>query len=403
MEVKKIIHIILFLFFLIFNHSLFAAVVACTGGKTPVTLTLPFNSAAQITAGLSGDSSTYRLLYTWDKVRLGTSQTTCSADVNNKALVSWSEYVVPINGQQPLVYNNNYIFPTAIAGLGISFDDVNVTNQSISSNSMGGLRRANYWDLNTTGYYWDAWFDVRIKLWKIPGTFDMSQFNASGLVDIGPVKVVQALQINSAGDTWNPGQPQRGENSLPNSWTTNDVTVVGQLSFIPGTCDIASQTVELGEHTQSAITHSGSSPWRSFSFVAMCPKALGYGGQVDMNLGGSNTYTQNTSATTGMILTVHPRTNIIDNTRGIIGLKPGGAQGYGVQLAWGLAPTQPATGEPTSPLKFEQSIIMDNVNYGMSGNTSSRVFNMAARYVRTTGVATAGRADASIEVVASYN
>ena len=364
-----------------------------------MSFTLPASSLDKITAGLSGDTTTYRELYTYNYFAWGNSGTNCRSS-SNGAQLGWMEYAYSTSGKTPIKYGSDYIFPTKIDGLGISFYDANVTNKSLGSYSEGALMRASAWVLTTGGYNYNAFFMIKVKLWKIPGKFNSEQFNNNGMLEFDDIKVVQALQILSSGDTWAAGMPNRGDSPLANSWTTNEVALKGGFYVYPGTCDITNQTVTMGDFSPSDIPNY--SPWKDVTFTISCPEAWGYGktATISNNIIQSRTTNKNNS---GVIITVYPRTTIIDNTRSIIGLKTGGAEGYGIQLAWGTAEVQPTTGDPTNKVIFNQPKVVNTTNYGNTGQTTTQLINMAARYIRTAGTVQAGRADASIEVVASYN
>ncbi|MCL5501606.1 fimbrial protein [Escherichia coli] len=400
---------LLVLFLLFLTNIAYARVVTCTGGVNPISFTLPASASDKITAGLSGDTTTYRELYTYNYFAWGVSGTTCRASANGVQL-GWMEYAYSTTGKTPIKYGNEYIFPTKIDGLGISFIDTNITQKSFGGYAEGALNRST-WTLSTSNFTWSAFFTVKVKLWKIPGKFNSAQLNGGGMLEFDDIKVVQALQILTAGDTWASGLPNHGEAPLANSWTTNSVSLSGGFTIYPGTCDLANKTVELGKFNAADIPNS--SPWKDVSFTINCPPTWGYGGSGttnvayydNLNVANPNDVISRVAntANSGLIITVYPRTGIIDSSRGIIGLRAGGAEGYGIQLAWGTASVQPTTGDPTSKVLLNQPNIVNTTNYGNTGQTTSQLINMAARYIRTTGAVQAGRADASIEVVASYD
>lgn len=189
---------------------------------------------------------------------------------------------------------------------------------------------------------------------------------------------------------------------MSRSFNITSATVSGSISFVPGTCNFTNKTVEMGTYTRSELTNN--SPWVNASFTLNCPAAWGYGMTATMSKDTNNTIKSRSSntSTSGIIVTVSPRNGTVDSTRGIIGLKPGGAEGYGIQLAWGDSASLSAS-EPLKPMLFEQSQVVSNENFGTSGNTYTREIKMAARYIRTSGSVQPGRADSAIEILASYN
>lgn len=375
-----------FLGLIVFCSSTYARTVTCTGGRDPISFSVP---ADKITAGLSGNTTTYRELYSIS-TDFNNSNSTCKASASG-AKLGWLEYAYSTSGKEPVLVGSDYIFPTKIDGIGISFYDTNVTQRSIGSFTTGAVNRAT-WNLTTNNYTWQANFSIKIKLWKIPGKFNPAQFNSSGMLEFDDIKIVQALQITSSGDTWAADQPNRGPSPLPGSWTTNEVSITGGVNVWPGTCDFADQKINLGKYNMAQV--SNSTPWKDISFTINCPPAWGYGGGL--------TTKKNTS---GIILTVYERTGIEDAARGIIKLRPGGAEGYGIQLACNTAASQPVTGDPGSANKivFNQPKVITTTNYGNTGQPTTQLINMAARYIRTSGDAKAGLADGAIEIVASYN
>lgn len=397
------------LFFLLSLVSFmgYARTVTCTGGVNPISVTLPVsaidNELIRITASRSGDMSNYRDLYTWDVMHLGSSNTECEASENG-ATLGWMEYAYSISGKAPINHGGHYIFPTEIDGIGISFRDADTNSGAIGSYTAGALKRAT-WTLSTTKTKWNALFKVSVTLWKIPGKFNPSQFNGNGMLEFNDIKIAQALQITSAGDTWSSSQPDRGQSLLSNSWTTNEVRLKGGTNLYPGTCNFANQQVNMGKHHVNEIPVSG--PWKDISFTVSCTPAWGFRGEATMSDTTENEIISKTahSANRGIILIVYDRTGIEDANRGIIKLKSGGAQGYGIQLAWGTAASQAVSGDPTgtSKLEFNKAKAISTTNYGFVGRTPTQLVNMAARYIRTAGDAAGGRADGAIEIVASYN
>ncbi|MGY6027890.1 fimbrial protein [Phytobacter sp. AG2a] len=400
---------VLILFLFTTNFS-FAATVTCSGGVNPTSLAMPTSTQDKITSGLSGDTSTYREIYKVNFVFFGKSNTTCKASSSTR--LNWMLYAYNTSGKAPVKYGNNYIFPTNIDGLGISFNEQDDQRGSPIGSYSNGVLFKHDWNVPTSNGTYNSYVKAMVTVWKMPGVFDATQLNSSGMLAFSGIKIVQALQLTSASDSWGAGLPNRGDSSLlAYSWTTNEVAVTGGLNMYPGTCNLSNQTVNLGKFSPSDIPSS--SPWKDVAFTINCPEAWGYGKTTTTNAGKAdsadvtnpnNIYSRTTNtANSGIIITVYPRTTIIDNSRSIIGLKTGGAEGYGIQLAWGAAAVQPTTGDPTNKVTFNQPKVLNTTNYGNTGQTTTQLINMAARYIRTTGTVQAGRADASIEVVASYN
>ena len=102
---------------------------------------------------------------------------------------------------------------------------------------------------------------------------------------------------------------------------------------------------------------------------------------------------------------------MVDANRGIIALDGTGAQGYGIQLAWGDYTTQNSQ-EPLNPVVLNSYVAANTLNPNFSADDtpvggngfhgSDNTIKMAARYIRTAGNSAPGPANAVVQVIANY-
>ncbi|AUO64343.1 hypothetical protein WM46_06005 [Citrobacter freundii complex sp. CFNIH2] len=191
----------------------------------------------------------------------------------------------------------------------------------------------------------------------------------------------------------------------------------GTLIFQPGTCDVAGDNVnvDLGDYDGS----NGHSEWKDASFKLICPDAWGYGGSANAQSNANYPYqlspdakiTPNNVLNGQVQISIVPYTETIDANKGIIALDGTGAQGYGIQLAWGDYSTQNVS-EPTNPVILNNYIDAHSLNSAfLAGETKigenaftggDNTIKMAARYIRTSGDAAPGPANAVVQVIATY-
>ena len=108
-----------------------------------------------------------------------------------------------------------------------------------------------------------------------------------------------------------------------------------------------------------------------------------------------------------------PYTNVINAAQGIFSLDAGGAEGYGIQLAWGMPGEQTTSDTPAKPVTFGSGTLASSLNsnfkngpYALGGtalaNGADGTINMSARYIRTTGNVKPGPANGKVEIIAAY-
>ncbi|MET6677912.1 fimbrial protein [Citrobacter amalonaticus] len=295
----------------------------------------------------------------------------------------------------------DYIYSTNVPGVGVS----------VSSNQLGntGLQpypSVLYYSAVTSSYgFW-----ATIKFWKIPGKIPM---NNGALSVTGSDAAIVLMKSNA---TFTSSESDRITND-GRGYVTGSRILTATLLFQPGTCNVEGDdiNVNIGNYDGS----SNHSNWVDSSFKLICPNALGYSGGV--NSGTNSTYpynidpnasvTKNNKQNGRVQITIEPYTEIIDANKGIIALDGTGAQGYGIQLAWGDYSSQNAA-DPANPVILNTPIDANKLNSAflasdtpIGGNAftgGDNTIKMAARYIRTTGETQPGPANAVVQVIANY-
>nr|WP_274608442.1 fimbrial protein [Citrobacter sp. FP75] len=251
-------------------------------------------------------------------------------------------------------------------------------------------------------YTVDLW--VTIKVWKTPEyTYQTNAINFTG-----PVfnEVVQA----TGSDTISKCPSDRLDER---TCVYVSRTLVGNTQFTSGTCQLtnSAQIVHMGKIPSSEV---GITPWVDASFSLNCPTAYGYGGAVHNAYNENDTedgsVSSNNTKNNTVKIQIIPYSEVVDPEHGIMSLNSGGAEGVGIQLAWG--PTSEQSNTPPNPVNFGTAVNISALNsnfrdgpyeYGSNASSSqNNLINMAARYVKTTGKVVPGQVNAAIEVMASY-
>ena len=388
---------ITFALFLLFSSLVNAAGLTCTG-ITDVggDYTIP-HSGINITAPNTGDGTNkFALLYTVDTSVPGDNDRLDESCSGGTALIGYTINNIPAGTTYS--YNGYKIYPTTVKGIGVSFNSA----VSYNKNAIPAWPTINVLYNTLPSYRVDMW--VTIKIWKTPEfTYQTNTINFTGpSFDM----VVQANSSNTI--TTCPSDRFDDKTCI-----YFQRTLIGNAQLISGTCQLTNpaQVVDMGETSAAGIANA---PWIDASFSLNCPTAYGYGGSV---ANANNLYdtedgktTANTTKNNTVKIEIIPYTEILDSEHGVMALRGGGAEGVGIQLAWGNAADQQAV--PTNPVKFDQTVDISTLNsnfskgpYAFGSNASSaqnNVINMAARYVRTSGELVSGEADAAVEVMASY-
>lgn len=324
-----------------------------------------------------------------------------SIDTNGRSAVFYlSMQKDSTSGEEVCVgHDPNYkIYKTNVEGIGISFNDADSGSHSRGQSVplWPQLIKKNTYSGSSIGI--GTWVDIR--LWKYS-----SAANAlpAGVIEVKGPMIVQVVGP-VAGDTLN--ECSSGKD------TAGAMTVCYNAKRIPyfsasiysSTCEFvnASKTVQMGTHNMHSSTAQGTcTPWVDASFQLRCSNAWGYGADTtDLN---------NLTKNNTVKVTVHPLDGFSNANQGIIKLDGSGAQGVGVQLAWGDYSTQGTT--PGNPVKLDTPTDANTLSsnfaagpYAIGGNAVSGdgSIKMAARFIRTSGTFSPGQANAKVEILANY-
>lgn len=393
------------LFFIILG-PVHATALTCTGGRPSVGGDYAvIKSGRMITT--PNNSNGFSLLYTVSDAFIQPA-----GSIGNTTCTSTEKFNVGrtlLNTQAGTVYTyNGYtIYPTSVKGIGISVN-VNSTyykgsfalwpSVAVGTAVFGsGQKHAS----NNTDMY------VDIRVWKTPEY----TYQTGGLSFTGPT-VMLVLQPNKTGDTI-ASCPTTESQYDDRTCILSSRVLTGTVDFVSGTCDLTNtaQTVNMG----SFYGKGDNSAWKDASFALKCPTAYGYGGKVtgatNSNDPNNGTSVSNSSKNATVTIQVIPYTPVITASAGIFELDSGGAEGYGLQLAWGLPSAQGS--KPTNPVIFGSSVTANSLNsnfkvgpYAYGGSAidagADASIAMSVRYIRTTGNIVGGVANGAVEILASY-
>ncbi|MGK9175198.1 hypothetical protein KXR87_18610 [Yokenella regensburgei] len=290
------------------------------------------------------------------------------------------------------------IYPTNISGIGISVNsqdaagtppipvwpDVLVVN-TVMANGMNRIFSQN----------------VAIRLWKIPGDISVG---TSPFAVTGPM-ILQGIMPAAAGDTLDPAMMTADRALSSTFWTLSSRNLVGSANYYVGTCNLSdnNQTVLLGKH----LNFERYSAWKDASFSIECPSpAYGYGGVNGTTANKRNKPPSINITPYNAEITHDDLGNTLSST---IALDAGGAQGYGVQLAWGDYSTQAAGVNPAQPVPFNTRVSVASLVAGyptlispLGSTAKPATIKMAARFIQTEAVPQPGPARAAVEVIVNY-
>ena len=378
-----------------------AAAITCSRGKAPIAITLPYHDHGDRTI-VGG--KIYSKIFTYNSINAGSVTLAC-----NKGPWSVVYYAIPVNGQEPIRHSDGgidyLIFPTSLSGIGMSFNDTlsgRDPNPTPSLNAISPDIRRTYPGATST----TEWSTPMVTLWRIPGS--LGEVNSNGVLAFTGPSYVQAIMVYPP-DTISPdSRAGTGPAPLPNSWTANYISFTGGLNLYPATCTFTNVSVYLGHYNHGAIPDPASS-WVDASFTLRCPPAWGSG--VIAKVGNNGIGIRSTPIkNSGLNIKVVPRTEIKDSSKGIIALDGTGAKGYGVQLAWGDASTQPrGAGVPAKPVVFNTTLAAETISsyesrsYDLGENVTQHI-KMAARFFRLNNEEVElGPASAVVEIIANYD
>ncbi len=386
---------ILFIISLILSYGakINAAEITCTSGNSPDSENFDI---ATLKMTLSSFIPDYTELYL---MRINTASGVYARCKSTPSMVNVVTGASVTNAMGPADTSRSgyIIFPTSVSGIGISINSLEaagyppvpawpdiVAVKSTPANNMNTARTQ----------------EVDIRLWKIPGDIqtDISPFTLTGPT------LIQGAMPGSAGDSMNPASMTADRAPSANFWTFSARSLMASAKYYVGTCNLRNnhQTVLLGKH----LNFNRHSEWKDASFTIDCPTiAYGYGG---------TNYSSGNKKNKAPSIKIIPYNSVIVNDElgntlsGTIALDNGGAQGYGVQLAWGDYSTQVTGGNPANPVKFETQISVATLvstypaQLPLNGPPPSATIKMAARFIQTEAIPQAGPARAAIEVIVNY-
>ncbi|HDZ8011986.1 TPA: hypothetical protein RUS85_002593 [Citrobacter amalonaticus] len=394
----------LVIFFICFHaYSVFASTLDCepsTSGPQSDWVSIHTNielKPANVQITIGSNLSDWQLIYELDNIVFGRVYSTCNGWDDSQYTLLTSETPVRVSG-------NDIIFKTNVPGIGISvYDD--------KGHGISAFPTTNYgWDSPAQG----ASYIMSVKYWKIPG--ENIPMESGTLSVTGPE--VAGLLGGATGWSISSNYADRVLHGNYDYYLNSSRILQGTLIFQPGTCDVAGDNVnvDLGDYDGS----NGHSAWKDASFKLICPDAWGYGGSANAQSNANYPYqlspdakiTPNNVLNGQVQISIVPLNNgAIDPNRGIIALDGTGAQGYGIQLAWGDYSTQNVA-EPADPVILNNYIDVHSLNSAFrAGETKigenaftggDNTIKMAARYIRTSGDTAPGPANAVVQVIATY-
>lgn len=391
----------LFLLFIIYSSGvqyLHAANISCSGTLATTAVNIPPANVV-LGNGIADYTVLYSVKSSWTVLYNGT----CTTGV--KWVMSMAD--LPSGSTVPDQYYNgkwHKIYPTSVSGLGIS-----VINMEPSSNP-ADILTVPAWPATLYEYVRNGpmgnWFDI--YLWKIPGDIPMT----GSLAFTGPALYHLFTPVNASDTISSSTLPIMQGN--PNYLNWSKVNISGTVNLMAGTCNMmgGSKVVNMGRFDFDG-GHNRNSAWVDASFNLDCPKAFGYGGALSwISSSSSGTVSANTLRNNPVRIQIVPRTAVIDASAGILGLDGTGAQGYGIQLAWGDRATL-GSGAPAKPVILNSWTPANTINSAYSASayaigapavstSADGTIKMAARFVRTYGNTQPGPARAVVEVIASY-
>jgi hypothetical protein len=403
---KLILFIICFHTFSVFAGTINCEVTTSTYHNRPYNewseIHVPFElKPSGLTMTLGENIPDWTVLYT-AFTNIGMSAGDCNG--------TYSMYYTLLNPAQPVGQQGiDTIYSTDVPGIGISIEANQINNEAVKP-----YPSAMY---VATGIHVGFNFWARIKYWKIPGKIPM---NAGPITVTGPDAAVVYMNPGSDFTSSAPGRITSDGKAYISSSRILTLTIM----FQPGTCNIEGNNIKvnMGEYDGAG----GHSDWKDASFKLLCPNGMGYGGGAAGDLAGNpekegytypyslptdSAITANNKENGRVTISIVPYTEVIDANKGIIALDGTGAQGYGIQLAWGDYSSQNEV-EPSNPVVLNSYVAANSLNSGFSaddtpigGNGFSGTDNtikMAARYVRTTGDTASGPANAVVQVIANY-
>ncbi|MCE0801765.1 hypothetical protein LVQ77_15855 [Buttiauxella sp. S04-F03] len=382
------------------NYS-FADTLNCGNGYTSIGgdyIVPPVN----ITAPNDGETS--KLLYSVNKAVVQSAYTDCRVGAIN--WVNTSHTLMDVPPGEIYTIDGYTVYPTNIKGLGVSINEsATGTNQTVPVWPGYVDTVVKYNNLPTNIY-------INLKLWRTPGFIP-----PIGTTQINSMTVIALIRPTNTANTIAVCAP--GSIRLPNN---NDFCgvitrrITFSASFQLGTCELLNpnQTVEMGAYNYDSKINAAP-PWVDAGFQLKCPQAWGYGGTTNnpTNFYDANNGSKvNNSGNQPIKIKVTPINPSVNPMEGIFQLNSGGAEGFDLQLAWGDPASQGNI--PAKPVQLGSWVNANTANSNYS-NTAYAIgasavptgadgkIKMSARYIRNSQDVKPGVANASVEVLATYN
>ncbi|MFP2505811.1 hypothetical protein [Buttiauxella gaviniae] len=298
------------------------------------------------------------------------------------------------------------VYPTNIKGLGVS----------INESTSGSNKPVPVWPayVDTVLRYNNMATNLRIniKLWK---TADFVP--PIGVTQITSVTAIAFIRPQDPANQIGICPP--GGIKMPNNdaWCQSvSRRITFTALFQLGTCELLNpnQTVQMGSYNYDSKINAAP-PWIDAGFQIKCPQAWGYGGSSNnpTNFYDANNGSKvNNSGNQPVKIKITPINPIVNPMQGIFQLNSGGAEGFDLQLAWGDPASQGNI--PAKPVQLGSWVNANTANSNYS-NTAYAIganavptgadgkIKMSARYIRNSQDVKVGVANASVEVLATYN
>lgn len=383
----------IFLLLLLHCQTSLSTEITCSSGQSTAATQVEI---APVKITVSSHITDYTELYRMQIRIVGDVSARCSSSPTGGSAVIGAT-LTNVAGAGDHSKSGYIIFPTNISGLGISVNSLDAAGSppipawpatlEVKDASPNNL---NYWRHQ----------NVAIRIWKVPGDIPSG---SSPFALIAP-SVIQGVMPGSPSDSLDPAIMTADRALGTSFWTLSVRDLVSSASFYVGTCNLrnSNQTVLLGKH----MNFKRYSDWQDATFIMDCPvQAYGYGGM-------NGTTANNKNKPPSVKIVPYTATILHDHLSnpisGTIALDPGGAEGYGVQLAWGDYAAQSSGLNPTKPVVFNIPVSVSTLVSGyqtsipLGTKAPSAAIKMAARFIQTETIPKAGHARASVEVIINY-
>lgn len=394
-------YIIIAILPMLFMNYSFAATIYCTG-TTSVGGDYNVQPAnTNITMPNTGEGG--KLLYSVNNATITAAYSDCRG--GGGYWITTAHTLMDIPPGNIYTLNGYTVYPTNIKGLGVSINE-----STTGSNKTVPVWPA-YVDTVTNYNNMETNIRINIKLWTTPEF--IPPLGATEITSVTAIALIRPKDLSNTIGTCPPGGIR-----LPNNNDFCEVIsrrITFTALFELGTCDLLNpnQTVQMGTYDHHPAKAAG--PWVDAGFQIKCPQAWGYGGTINNPTNLNNTSNGSKVGNSGnqpIKIKVTPINPSVNSAQGIFELNGGGAEGYDLQLAWGDPASQGNI--PAKPVQLGSWINANalnsnyrNTNYEIGANAiptgADGKIKMSARYIRNSEDVKPGPANASVEVLATYN